>query len=202
MEDTSTWTTADWDAWEDTLTEPTEYAPEPKLNGVDSAVLFAKFGGSVMSVSHETPHGVEATLKYCREQHAHCDPPPPYKPDWHNDCQAFCHCAWGLFTGGEPSAYAQWLALTTKQRHRTGDTGSAPLGSLLFSKGATPFGHVMVSARRFKSGTPAAWSTDLRKIGQVGKVARTAPHTAWGHTILGWGTAINGVDLDLSQKEK
>jgi hypothetical protein len=144
-----------------------------------------------------TPSNFQDALAYARAQHRFLNPPSNYGSTWEGDCQAFCHCAYGLFGGGEPSAYAQWQALHPKQRHATSNTARAPLGALLFSKGRTPFGHIMIAARPFRDGTPAAWSTDLWETGRVGKVPRTAPHTEWGHEILGWGTAINGYDLDL-----
>jgi len=147
-----------------------------------------------------TPHNTQETLLYCQQQHAHLDPPDKYGSTWHNDCQAFCHVAWGIMSGGFGSAYAQWLGLDSEDRHVTLDTSHAPVGALLFSKGTTPFGHIFIAARPFASGTPAGWSTDLWKYGKVGKVARTAPRTAWGHRILGWGTSINGFELDLTGK--
>lgn len=147
-----------------------------------------------------TPNNVPETLLYCRQQHAHLNPPPEYGSDWHNDCQAFCHEAWGVTEGGFGSAYAQWLGLAPEDRHPTSDTSAAPPGALLFSKGSSPFGHIFIAAHPFASGVEAGWSTDLWQDGKVGKVARTAPHTAWGHTILGWGTSINGYRLDLTGK--
>lgn len=144
-----------------------------------------------------TPNTAEQALFYARTQHRHCDPPDKYGSTWMNDCQAFCHVAYGMIDGGNASAYLQWLDLNPDQRHATGHTHHAPVGSLLFSKGRTPFGHIMIAARPFKDGTPAAWSTDLGGIGLVTKVPRTAVRTEWGHDILGWGTAINGHRLDL-----
>jgi hypothetical protein len=34
--------------------------------------------------------------------------------------------------------------------------------------------------------------------GRVDKVPRSAPATHWGHRNLGWGTSINGYELDLT----
>lgn len=147
-----------------------------------------------------TPNDVEEALAYCRAQHRHLDPPPQYGSTWQGDCQAFCHVAYGLLVGGNATAYLQWLDLEPGHRHRTSDTSRAPLGALLFSKGSTRFGHIMIASRPLPDGTPAAWSTDLWATGQVGKVPRSAPRTQWGHRILGWGTEINGHRLDLDHQ--
>lgn len=169
---------------------PAEFAREPEGNGLHA---FARAGAFMPS----TPNHVEEALAYCRAQHRHLDPPDKYGSTWTGDCQAFCHVAYGLLTGGNDTAYHQWL--NTRPDHRyPGGTDKAPLGALLFSKGRTPYGHVMIACRPFRNGTPAAWSTDLWRTGQVGKVPRTWVAEKWGHDILGWGTETNGHVLDLT----
>lgn len=148
-----------------------------------------------------TPHDAEETLAFARAQHRHLDPPDKYGTTWHNDCQAFCHCAWGLLTGGFATAWLQWLGLHPDDKHITADLSGAPLGALLFSRrpsGGT--GHVWLAARPMSDGRPGSWSTDTNPdaFGGVGKVHRTYPRDAWGHVLLGWGTSVNGVQLDLT----
>jgi peptidoglycan hydrolase CwlO-like protein len=82
-----------------------------------------------------------------------------------------------------------------------GDINNAPLASSLFSKGSTPFGHTWIKKRPFPNNTGAGWSTDLWKTGLVGPVANTAPHTVWGHELLGAGLSVNGYALDLTGKQ-
>lgn len=148
----------------------------------------------------DTPVDFEAALLYCREQAAHIDVPSYYSsPTWHNLCQAFCHEIYGLHTGGNASAWIQWNATSPAHRHTTLNLDSAPVGSLLCTKGSSPFGHIFPAAHPFKDGTPGAWSTDLPvDNGHIGKVHRNAPILAWGHRPLGYITEINGFALDLT----
>lgn len=147
-----------------------------------------------------TPSNTEETLAYCRAQHRRVNPPDKYGSTWEGDCQAFCHVARGLLDGGNATAYLQWLDLEPQNRVATSDTSKAPLGSMLFSKGSSRFGHIMIAARPFRDGTPAAWSTDLWRTGRVGKVPRSAVRTEWGHQILGYGFEINKHRLDMSRR--
>lgn len=191
---------------ESAFTEPTEYEPEPLNNGRDSAVLL-EMGKAVdevfdglMIAQRVTPNNIPESLGYAIAQHTHLDPPDAYGSTWEGDCQAFCHVARGLLSGGFGSAYAQWLGLDPEDRIVLTDLSKAPLGSSLFSKGSTPFGHTWIMARPFPNGAPGSWSTDLWKTGCVGKVLVTASQTKWGHRPLGAGLSVNGYALDLTGK--
>lgn len=148
----------------------------------------------------DTPNNRTAALAYARAQWQHLDPPAKYGSTWHNDCQAFAHVCYGLLTGGFATAYAQWLGLDPEDRHPTTDTSKAPVGALMFSRGANPAGHVWLAAWPFPNDTPGSWSPDFNAevYGGISKVPRNAPRDRWGHTILGWGTSINGYRLDLT----
>lgn len=146
-----------------------------------------------------TPRNYEEALGYARYCAAHPTMQAPTKSGtWEGYCQVFvrtCYDVPALYG----SAYAQWLGLDPEDRHVGGSPSDAPLGSALFFKGSNPSGHIDLAARPFKNGTAAAWSNDLVVFGQIDKVARTAPTTAWGQTYLGYGTAVNGYDLRLKE---
>lgn len=153
-----------------------------------------------------TPNTLAEMLQSCINQHEHMDAAFwGYGSDWTSDCQAFVHCMWGLRSGGFGSAYAQWLGLDAEDRltmtELKGSLDNAPLGSSLFTKGSSPYGHTYPAARAFDNGTSGAWSTDLWRTGLVGKVARNAPMTKWGHHALGAGLSVNGYALDLTGKQ-
>lgn len=147
-----------------------------------------------------TPRDFEQALAYLRDQARHMDPPAKYGNDWHNDCQALAHVEYGVMEGGNPSAYAQWLATPAEHKHVGGDPAKAPLGALLCSKGSSPFGHIWTAARPFDSGTSGGMGPDMNPhvFGGVSKFPRNAPMTVWGHRYLGWITEINGFSLDLT----
>lgn len=116
--------------------------------------------------------------------------------DWTGYCQMFVRSCYGippLFS----SAWTQWNGLDRDDKHAGGSPSDAPLGAALFYKGSGPYGHVMLAARPYKNGTPAAWSNDLVARGKIDKVARTAPTSAWNQKYLGWSDAINDYDLRL-----
>ncbi len=151
-----------------------------------------------------TPNNLSEMLLACQQQHEHMNAAAfGYGADWEGDCQAFVHCMWGV-GGGFGSAFAQWLGLDAEDRltltELKGDLANAPLGASLFSKGSSPFGHTWIRARPFPSHTPGSWTTDLWKTGLVGKVPINAPHTEWGHALLGAGLSTNGYALDLTGK--
>jgi hypothetical protein len=116
--------------------------------------------------------------------------------DWTGWCQKFVRTTYGippLFS----SAWTQWLGADPENKHPGGTPSTAPLGAALLYKGTGPFGHIMLAARPFANGVPAAWSNDLVEWGQIDKVARTAPSTEWAQGYLGYLTAVNDYDLQL-----
>ena len=112
---------------------------------------------------------------------------------WEGYCQMFVRKAYGI-DSLYGSAIAQWYGLASGDKHAGGHPDDAPVGSALFFAGGK-YGHVMLAGGPFKNGTKGAWSNDLVRLGKIDKVRRTAPITAWGHRYLGYGTAINGIDL-------
>lgn len=149
----------------------------------------------------QTPNDFEEALAYLRGQAAHLNPPLKYGANWHNDCQALAHVEYGVMEGGNPSAYAQWLATPAEHKHRGGDPDDAPLGALLCSKGSSPFGHIWTGGRPLGSGAPGGWGPDMNPgtFGGIAKFERSAPMDVWGHTYLGWISEINGFALDLTK---
>lgn len=116
--------------------------------------------------------------------------------DWTGWCQKFVRTTYAippLFS----SAWTQWLGADDEDKHPGGTPSDAPLGSALLYKGTGPFGHIMLAARPFENGVPAAWSNDLVAWGEIDKVARTAPSTEWAQGYLGYLTAVNDYDLQL-----
>lgn len=116
--------------------------------------------------------------------------------NWSGLCQKFVRGCYGippLFA----SAWAQWLGADPEDRHPGGTPSAAPLGSALCFKGSGVYGHIMLAARAFPNGVPAAWSNDLVAWGRIDKVARTAPSTEWAQGFVGYLTAVNGYDLQL-----
>jgi hypothetical protein len=132
-----------------------------------------------------------AALHNEREQHLN-----PTQ-DWTQFCLKLCRTVYDIPALFE-SAYAQWLGSDAADKHVGGDPNKAPVGAALIFKGSGAFGHIMIAARPFADGTPSAWSNDLVRAGKVDQVHRTAPTTAWGQAYLGYITAINGYDLDLT----
>lgn len=139
----------------------------------------------------KAPNTLNQMLDYCRVQHAN-----PTQ-NWEGYCQMFTRSGWAIppLFG---SAWAQWLGADDEDKHPGTDPSKAPLGAALCFKGDSPFGHIMPGARPFKTGVDAAWSNDLVTVGKIDKVARTAPVTAWGQRYLGYLTAVNHYDLNLS----
>jgi hypothetical protein len=127
------------------------------------------------------------------EQQEHLNP----TQDWTGFCQKLARSVYGIPALFE-SAWAQWLGADDADKHVGGDPNKAPAGSALLFKGSGPFGHIMIAARPFADGTPSAWSNDLVREGKVDQVHRTAPIEHWGQAYLGYITAINGWDLDLT----
>lgn len=115
--------------------------------------------------------------------------------DWTNFCQMLARMAYGI-PALYGSAFAQWLGADSKHPHN--DLSSAPVGSLLCTKGSNPAGHIFYASRPFASGTPAGWSNDLVVTGDVDKVSRQAPHDHWGHKNLGHILEVNEHELDLT----
>lgn len=142
----------------------------------------------------ESLRDVEEALKYAQQQHASAT------QDWTGFCQKFVRSCYGIgpLFG---SAWLQWLGADPEDRHVGGSPDDAPLGSALCYKGSGVFGHIDLAARAFKNDTSAAWSNDLVRWGDIDKVARTAPTSAWGQTYLGYLTAVNDVDLRLHEKK-
>ena len=99
------------------------------------------------------------------------------------------------------TAYAQWLGADAEDRHPGGDPHDAPLGSALCYKGSSAAGHIMLAARKFTSGTGAAWSNDMVQYGEIDKVSRTSPVTSWNQRYLGYLTAVNDYDLRLKTSQ-
>lgn len=118
--------------------------------------------------------------------------------DWEGYCQKFFRLDY-LIPPLFSSAWTQWLGADVEDRHAGGSPSEAPLGSALCYKGTGPFGHIMLAARDFPSGVPAAWSNDLVVWGEIDKVARTAPTSAWSQGYLGYLTAVNDYDLQLRE---
>lgn len=126
---------------------------------------------------------------------AQCEAANP-SADWTGYCQKFVRTTYGipaLFS----SAWTQWLGADAEDRHIGGDPADAPIGSALCYKGSGIYGHIVLAARPFENGTPAAWSNDLVRYGDIDKVSRTAATSAWGQTYLGYLTAVNDYDLQL-----
>lgn len=116
--------------------------------------------------------------------------------DWTGYCQRFVRTTYAipaLFS----SAWTQWLGADDEDKHVGGSPASAPLGSALCYKGSGQYGHIVLAARAFSNGVPAAWSNDLVEWGRIDKVARTAPSTEWAQGYLGYLTAVNDYDLQL-----
>jgi hypothetical protein len=136
-------------------------------------------------------------LEVAQWWHEHPDAPAPTKNGtWAGYCQAFVRTTYGippLFA----SAWAQWLGADEEDKHPGGVPSEAPLGAALLYKGSAPYGHIMLAARPFPAGTAAAWSNDLVAHGDIHKVSRTAPTSAWGQGYLGYLTAVNDYDLQL-----
>lgn len=141
----------------------------------------------------DAPRDYAHALMHAQTQHAHPS------QDWTGYCQKFVRSCYGipmLFS----SAWAQWLGARPEHKHPGGNPAHAPVGTALCYKGSGPYGHIMLAARPFPSGTAAGWSTDLVRRGKVDKVSRTAPETQWGQGYLGYLTAINGFTLPLHPK--
>lgn len=142
-----------------------------------------------------SPRTTDQAFAFARAQHA------SGTLRWARRCQEFVHDAYGvgpLFG----SAYAQWLGAHPADRHPGGNPADAPLGSLLCTKGVSPYGHIYIAARDFRNGSPGAWSNDLVVTGRIDKVNRNAPMTHWGHRYLGYITSVNGVDLRMPQNRQ
>jgi hypothetical protein len=136
----------------------------------------------------DSPRDWREALAYGRAQHEH-----PTE-DWKGMCQRFTRKSYAIEFALFGSAIAQWNGADPEDRHAGGHPSDAPVGSALCYAGGR-FGHIMPAARPFGNGVEAAWSNDLVHTGKIDKVARTAPITAWGHTYLGYLTAVNDVDL-------
>ena len=117
---------------------------------------------------------------------------------WRGLCQKFCRTAAGA-GGGNASAWDQWKNMPAAHKHPGGHPDDAPEGSALFFKGSAPYGHVMLAKRAFPSGRKSAWSNDLVRSGAIDPVLRTDPTTHWGQGYLGYGTQLNGVNLDVNR---
>lgn len=138
----------------------------------------------------ESPRDFEEAFKYAQTQwHG--------GPHWKGMCQKFVRSCYGI-GGGFGSAYAQWLGMPKHAKHAGGNPDNAPLGAALFYKGRGKYGHVMLAKRPFHNGVSAAWSNDLVRVGYIDAASRHAPISQWGEAYLGYGTNLNGVDLDLT----
>ena len=136
----------------------------------------------------EAPRALKERLAFARTEAQ-----SPSK-DWTGLCQQFVR----MGAGAPPlfgSAWAQWLGADDEDKHVGGAPSDAPVGSAICYKGTGKYGHIVVAAVPFASGTPAAWSNDLVTYGEIDKVARTAATTHWGQAYLGYLTAINDYDL-------
>jgi hypothetical protein len=135
-----------------------------------------------------TPNGPGQALLAAMHEHDHPS------QNWKAYCQKFCRKVYEvppLFS----SAYTQWLGADPEDKHVGGHPDAAPVGALLCYKGSGKYGHIMVAANPFKSGTAGAWSNDLVRTGKIDKVSRTAPTTHWNQKYLGYLTAINHYDI-------
>lgn len=141
------------------------------------------------------PHSLSQMLTWYQHEDAH-----PSR-SWHGMCQMSVRTAWGIGSLFG-SAWLQWLGADPEDKHPGGNPADAPLGAALCWKGASPYGHIATKARPFTNGTPAIWSNDLVTDGHIDKAAATAPTTKWGQTYLGYLTAVNGYDLNLTAARK
>lgn len=148
---------------------------------------------------------VAGALAYAGAQHQRVDLPASLRAqgadDWEGFCQAFVRSCYGI-NSLFGSAWAQWNGADPEDRHPGGNPADAPLGAALCFKGSGPFGHIDLAARPFPRGAAGAWSNDLVRHGQIDKVLRTDPTTHWGQRYLGWLSAVNDVDLPLSDPRK
>lgn len=143
----------------------------------------------------DAPRTVAQALAYARAEHEH------ETQDWTNYCQRFVRSCYGipsLFA----SAYAQWTGADPEDRHPGGSPNDAPVGAALCFKGSGPYGHIMLAANDTLSGEPGAWSNDLVRQGDIDMVVRSRPTTQWGQGYLGWLSAVNDYDLNLSKPTK
>lgn len=172
---------------------PTTYLAEPDYAaGQDTESFLRGILGPVGFVggTPTAPRDWEQTLSWASGQITHRD------RDWAGLCQMFTRMASGC-PGGFGSAFAQWNGMPEAARHRGGRPQDAPVGSRIFTKGESPFGHVMIVGRPFSDGTHASISTDAVRLGWPDRVSSTGLIQAWGHQYLGWGENQNGLWLDI-----
>lgn len=134
----------------------------------------------------ESPRTVEQALAFARAEHEDAT------MDWDGYCQRFVRMSYGI-PSLFGSAWAQWLGADDEDRHAGGDPEDAPLGSALCFKGTGPYGHIDLAAR-----DSGSWSNDILRRGEIDWCLRTAPTTKWGQGYLGYLTAVNDYDLQLS----
>jgi hypothetical protein len=141
----------------------------------------------------------EALLWFQEEQQKPYGSAPTDSGNWGGYCQMDARLSYAI-PARDASAWAGWLAADDEDRHPGTDPATAPIGSALIWKGGSKgFGHIEIGAFPFRDETPAAWSNDLKRYGQVDKVRRTLTTETWGQVYVGYLTAINGFDLQLKQ---
>jgi hypothetical protein len=187
------------DAFPDPERAPEEYLDEPTTKGLQDdepepqARVLTLFRQQPLS-----PRTWEQALAWSASESA------SRSQNWAGLCQKFCRSTYGI-GGGFGSAIAQWHGMPDSARHVGGSPADAPVGSTLFSRSHDPssssftFGHIILAARPFSDGTPGAWSTDAVRVGWPDKVSRAGLYARWDHEYLGWGTNMNGVELQYKE---
>jgi hypothetical protein len=96
----------------------------------------------------------------------------------------------------EADAISAWR--TAEDKHRTTDPMKVPRGYPVFwSGGSAGHGHIAIAA-----GDGACWSTDIRRPGYFDRVPIDEIRTAWGLTLLGWTTDLNGEPVPAEEEKQ
>lgn len=166
---------------------PTEYlsAPPPMSQEIDDDLRMPSAARTL--VRPTAPHDWSETLDRANAEIAH------RSRSWAGLCQMFCRSMPGC-PGGFASALIQWHGMPAEARHEGGSFEAAPIGSMLFSLGDNPHGHVQIRARDFTD-APGAISTDALRVGWPDRVDPVALTDSWGQRRLGWGENMNGMWL-------
>jgi hypothetical protein len=68
---------------------------------------------------------------------------------------------------------------------------------VFWSGGSAGHGHIAIAA-----GDGACWSTDIRRPGYFDRVPIDEIRTAWGLTLLGWTTDLNGEPVPAEDEKQ
>ena len=125
----------------------------------------------------------QAAVDFAKGQVTH-PTPPPREADWFRLCLVFVRTCFRV-AALHPSAEKAYKR--TEFKHGTG--GTPPLGvPVWWTNGGD--GHVAIS-----TGDGSCFSTDIKRHGQIDKVAISFITRKWGATYRGWSEDVNGVRI-------